>query len=194
MPAGGLLPLAAARTMSLDDEAFDRLYQRQAETLLDYFQRRLQDPELATDLVADTFEAVLERRSQYRGDSEEEESGWLWRIASSTLREHERRGRARRRDSRGLIRQRRALTDSEIERIEDDASSERMRRAVRDSLDRLPDDQRDAVRLRVVESLPYDEVARRLGIQPTAARVRVLRAMRVLRGMLSNLFEEEEDS
>jgi RNA polymerase sigma-70 factor (ECF subfamily) len=178
--------------MTLDDDAFDRLYQRYAETLLDYFQRRLQDAELATDLVGDTFATVLEHRAEYRGESKEEEAAWLWRIAASTLREHERSGRARRRDRRGLVRQRRALTDAEIERIEDDASSERMRQAVRESLDRLPAVQREAVRLRVVEGLPYSEVGERLGIQTTAARVRVLRAMRSLRSMLVELFEEEE--
>ena len=62
--------------------------------MLRYFQRRVADPELATDLMADTFMTVLELRGQYRGTSAQELSGWLWRIAQSTLREHEERSRA----------------------------------------------------------------------------------------------------
>ena len=52
----------------------------------------------------------------------------------------------------------------EIERIEELASSQSIRDAVVRSLDRLPADQREAVRLRIVEGLPYAEVAARLGL------------------------------
>src|SRR5262249_19250413 len=86
--------------MTLDAAALDRLYKRTTNSLLRYFQRRVADPELATDLMADTFTTVLELRDRYRGTSEQELSGWLWRIAQSTLREHEERGRARARGSR----------------------------------------------------------------------------------------------
>jgi RNA polymerase sigma-70 factor (ECF subfamily) len=39
---------------------------------------------------------------------------------------------------------------------------------------------RDALRLRIVEELPYPEVARRLEISEPAARARVSRALRAL--------------
>src|SRR5262245_40082889 len=126
--------------MTLDDAALDRLYKRTANSMLRYFQRRVADPELATDLMADTFITVLELRGQYRGTSDQELSGWVWRIAQSTLRDHEERGKTRARGSRQVSRERRELTDSEIERIEDDAMSARLREAVRRSLDRLPPD------------------------------------------------------
>jgi DNA-directed RNA polymerase specialized sigma24 family protein len=41
--------------------------------------------------------------------------------------------------------------------------------------------ERHAVELRFVEELGYDEIARRLAIQPAAARLRVSRALRRLR-------------
>ena len=45
--------------------------------------------------------------------------------------------------------------------------------------------ERDAVELRVIDELSYDEIARRLEIQPAAARLRVSRALRRLRTALA---------
>jgi RNA polymerase sigma-70 factor (ECF subfamily) len=44
----------------------------------------------------------------------------------------------------------------------------------------LPAEQRDAVRLRVVEDLSYQDVATQLGCTPGAARTRVSRGLRHL--------------
>jgi DNA-directed RNA polymerase specialized sigma24 family protein len=44
----------------------------------------------------------------------------------------------------------------------------------------LPADQRAALELRVVQQLPYDEVAGRLDCSINAARLRVSRALRAL--------------
>jgi RNA polymerase sigma-70 factor (ECF subfamily) len=57
------------------------------------------------------------------------------------------------------------------------------------AVDGLPDDQREALRLRVVDDLDYTAVARELGTSPGAARVRVHRALAVLRGRLTNAKE-----
>ena len=48
------------------------MYRRLAGSLLVFFQRRVHDAELATDLTADTFTVALERRDQYRGASDDE--------------------------------------------------------------------------------------------------------------------------
>jgi RNA polymerase sigma-70 factor, ECF subfamily len=178
--------------MTLEREDLKRLYERYARTLLAFFQRRVDDPDLAVDLMSDTFTTALERRGQYRGMTDEQLSGWLWSIAQSTLRAHERRGEAARRGARRLGRERRELTDLEIERIEELASSRNLRAAVARSLDRLPEEQRDAVRMRVIEGLSYMEIAQRLGLTASGTRTRVTRAMRDLRGMLERDFEREE--
>ena len=179
--------------MTVGYEALTRLYERQAHWLLAFFQRRLADPEQAVDLMADTFTVALERREQFRGESEEELSGWLWRIAQSLLREHERREESASRGARRLGRERRALSDAEIERIEELSSSEKLRRAVARNLGRLPAEQRAAVQLRVIEGLPYAEVAERLGITASGARTSVTRAMKTLRGRLREELDGEEE-
>jgi RNA polymerase sigma-70 factor, ECF subfamily len=177
--------------MSLEPADLTRLYERTARPLLVFFQRRVDDPEVAVDLMADCFTIALERRLQFRGGSDDALSGWLWSIAQSVLREYERRDESARRWASGLGRERRELTDKEIERIEELASSQSIRDAVVRSLDRLPADQREAVRLRVVEGLPYAEVAARLGLTPSGTRTRVTRAMRAMRGMLEGEGEEQ---
>jgi RNA polymerase sigma factor (sigma-70 family) len=54
------------------------------------------------------------------------------------------------------------------------------RRPLADAFDGLPDHEREAVELHVVDELPYREVAERLAIRPAAARLRVSRALRRL--------------
>jgi RNA polymerase sigma-70 factor (ECF subfamily) len=163
--------------MKIGAEDFERLYRRHAQSLLVFFERRVDDPELATDMMADTFTLALDRRTQFRGESFQELSGWLWTIAQSRLRDHERRGEAARRGARRLGRERRALRDSEIERIEEMAGLQQLREAARERLAQLPAEQQEAVRLRVFEELPYEQVAKRLGLSVVAARTRVSRAL-----------------
>jgi len=178
--------------MTLDPEDLKRLYESYARNLLAFFQRRVNDPELAIDLMSETFTMALERRDQYRGSSDSELSGWLWSIAQSVLRGQERRGETIRRGTDRLGRERRALTDREIERIEELASSENLRAAVARSLDRLPEDQREAVRMRVIEGFSYAEIAEHLGMTSSGTRTKVTRAMRDLRGMLERDYLREE--
>ena len=54
------------------------------------------------------------------------------------------------------------------------------RTALAAALDQLPEHEREALELRVMDELPYDEVAERLALRPAAARLRVSRALRRL--------------
>jgi RNA polymerase sigma-70 factor (ECF subfamily) len=57
-------------------------------------------------------------------------------------------------------------------------------RGLDEALAELPAAERDAIELRVVERLPYDEVAATLATTPGAARVRVSRGLGRLRERL----------
>jgi RNA polymerase sigma-70 factor (ECF subfamily) len=57
------------------------------------------------------------------------------------------------------------------------------RLALAAALGELPEHEREALELRVVGELPYDEVAEQLAIRPAAARLRVSRALRRLAHM-----------
>jgi DNA-directed RNA polymerase specialized sigma24 family protein len=55
----GPQPKELIRAVSLSEEDFLRMYRRLASSLLVFFQRRVHDAELATDLTADTFTVAL---------------------------------------------------------------------------------------------------------------------------------------
>ncbi len=178
--AGGA---AVTPPMPLQPDDITRLYRRHARSLLVFFQRRVHDAEAATDLLADTFAVAIERAPQFRGAGAEDAGGWLWQIAQSILREHERRDDLERRGRRLMGRERRALTDEEIERIEELAGLEQIRGAVARHLSSLPAPQAEAVRLRVVEDLSHEQIAERLGVSAdTVPRPRLARAAHAERG------------
>lgn len=178
----------------LDADGIAELYRRNAQTLLVFFQRRVHDAELATDLLAETFATALDRREQFRGSDDTELSGWLWAIARSTLRDHERREATERAATRRLKVERRALTDREIERIEELAGLAKLRSIAAARLAELPPDQQIAVRLRVLEDLPYLEVAARMGTNVAGARTHVSRGLRRLSRQLQDAWNEEEQT
>ena len=167
--------------MRVTGEDITRLYDRHAEAMLTYFVRRTYAPEVAVDLVAETFATAFEDRDQFRGADGHAAAAWLFAIARHRLADYFRRGQVERRMVARLGVERRPLTDAEYDRIEELAASEELRRVVADELAALPADQRDALRLRIVEERPYPELARSLGISEQTARARVSRALRALR-------------
>lgn len=177
--------------MSLSVDDVGRLYDRCAGELLGFFVARTLDPEAGVDLLGETFAAAFESRSSFRGRGEGEQRAWLYGIARHQLVDFFRAGGIERRALRRLGVERRTLTDAEYDRIEELAASAELREACAQILDDLPEDQRDAVRLRVVEELPYAETAQRLGISEPTARARVSRGLRALRTVV-NLQEDIE--
>jgi len=165
----------------LTGEDITRLYDLHAEAMLAFFVRRTYASDIAIDLLAETFAEAFEDRRQFRGGDEQAARAWLFSIARHQLTDYFRRGRVEQRALARLGIERRPLTDSEYDRIEELAASRELRAIVAGELAALPADQRDALRMRVVEERPYGEVARSLGISEQTARARVSRALRALR-------------
>jgi RNA polymerase sigma-70 factor (ECF subfamily) len=76
------------------------------------------------------------------------------------------------------------LESDELRRIEALVDLAPLRRALADAVGSLPRAHADALRLRVLDELPYSEVAKRLGCTEGAARVRVSRALNRLAVLL----------
>ena len=102
------------------------------------------------------------------------------RIAHHRLSRFFRRGAIERRAVARLGMAVPALAADDYERIEHEAGLPALRARVRAGLGELSGDQREALRLRVVEELTYEEVARRLGVSEPTARARVSRGLRAL--------------
>ncbi len=163
-----------------DPDAFAAFYDAYAERILLFLVRRVLDVDTAFDLLSETFATALERRQQFRGSSAEEEQGWLYSIARSELSHFWRDGRVERIALARLGVGVPALSDPEIERIEQLAGISDLVPALQDAMASLPEDQRRAVELRVVEEHGYSEVASILGVSEQTARARVARGLRAL--------------
>ncbi|MCD6726162.1 MAG: sigma-70 family RNA polymerase sigma factor [Solirubrobacteraceae bacterium] len=172
------------RRFVVDADSLDRLYREHSQRLLVFLARRLLDPNVAVDLVAETFAAAFAARRTFRGTTEDDAVGWLFGIARNQLLMHLRRDGSRTRALRRVALDRRELTDSELERIEELADLARLRAEVREALPALCDEHRTAIRLRVIEELEYSEIAERLRVSEQTARARVSRGLRALSGLL----------
>jgi RNA polymerase sigma factor (sigma-70 family) len=163
-----------------DPDAFAAFYNAYAERVLVFLVRRVLDVDTAFDLLSETFATALERRHQFRGRTAEEEQGWLFSIARSELSHYWRDGKVELTALARLAVPVPDLTDPAIERIETLAGLSDLASMLHDAMEALPEDQRRAVVLRVVEEYGYADVALALGVTEQAARARVSRGLRAL--------------
>jgi RNA polymerase sigma-70 factor, ECF subfamily len=168
-----------------DPESFVAFYREEAEFVLLFLTRRTFDAEVAVELTAETFAQAWRGWPGVRSDSREEMRAWLLTIARRQLAHFLRKGRAQRTALRRLGMSTPAAHEDDLVAIERAAGLEGARASLGDALERLSSSQRDAVRMRVVDDLPYDEVARRLGVSEPTARARVSRGLRALQGALA---------
>ncbi len=172
---------------SLDDiEVFADFYRAYYESILAFLARRVLDPEVAFDLMSETFAKALERRRQFRGQTTQEEQAWLFAIARTELLHYWRSGKTERAAIQRFSISVPALSDEEADRVEALAGLDTLAESVAGALDALPADQRAAVELRVVREHSYAEVAAALAISEQTARARVSRGLRALARELSD--------
>ena len=157
---------------------FDAAYRAHARSILIFLARRTYDPEIALDLTAETFAQAFESRLRFRGRTDEELAAWLFGIARNVLSRYVRRGKAEQRALTRLGVEVPSLEPDDLVRIVELAGLDDLRGAVARELGALSDEHREALRLRVVEELSYDDVAERLAITEPAARARVSRGLR----------------
>jgi len=168
----------ARRSNGLED--FAAFYSANAEGVLVFLARRCLDTEVAVDLMAETFAEAFASRRKYLGRTEAEARAWLFGIARHRLADYFRQGRAEQRAVRRLGLRIPPLDEDDQTRIEELAGLRTARMAVRAHFGQLSVDQRDAIQLRVVDEMPYPEVASRLEVSEQTARARVSRGLRRL--------------
>lgn len=148
---------------------------------------RTHDPETAVDLVGETFALVVRDRRQFRGRGDEAAISWIYAIARNQLAGWYRRGAVERSAMVRLGIERPELEPFEHDRlIELGGLAEERERVARRLLE-LPEDQRAAVQLRIVDERSYADVAHALGISQEAARARVSRGLRTLAAQLAEV-------
>jgi RNA polymerase sigma factor (sigma-70 family) len=161
--------------------AFAAFYERWEPAILAWFVRRTGSAELAADLAAETFAEALAGRLRFRpgrGDA----AGWLFGIAGHLLARSARRGAVEERGRLRLDVTPVVLDDDTVAAVEALAGDD----AVARLLDALPEDQRDAVRARILDDATYEDIARRLGCSTQVVRKRVSRGLATLRTRLED--------
>jgi RNA polymerase sigma-70 factor (ECF subfamily) len=168
-----------------DREAFAELYRRHFPGVLAYFRSVVGRNELALDLAAETFAAILIALPSYR-PTDAPGSSWLYAIARNQLASSARRGSAETRARKQLQMQALVLSDAgeaALDRLVAAADIEELRKALR----RLPDEQRDAVTARFLEGRDYAEIADQMQCSEQVVRKRVSRGLASLRLSLHRL-------
>jgi RNA polymerase sigma factor (sigma-70 family) len=172
--------LAAARE---DPDAFQALYERYADAIHGYFARRTGDYSAALDLTAETFAQAWFVRARFRDEAGGSAAPWLYGVARNVLLMSVKRGALERRATERLGLQTRLDQAEPSHTIRPEHA---WTDGADELLDTLPPDQREAVRLRVIDELGYAEIADALGTSPGNARVRVHRGLALLRRRLSS--------
>jgi len=167
------------RSIGTDPAAFSAFYRAHVGEVTRFVTRRVADPQLAADLTADVFLAVIEAASRYRGSVGGPRT-WLFGIARHVIAAEFRRS-ARERRAEALIAGRRLLDADDVDRLLAKIDAARHVRRLHEELRALPEGERAVLELVAVDGLTVAEAAAALGIRPVAARVRLHRARRALR-------------
>jgi RNA polymerase sigma-70 factor (ECF subfamily) len=162
-----------------DPQAFHEFYARYAVWVRSWFVRQTGSDAAALDLTAETFAQAWRAVRRFKDMADGSGAPWIFGIARNLLRQYHKHNRIET-AARSRLGLPRAFTDDEYERVDEAQRAQSLRGQLDAAVGALPSDQRAALELRVVEDLPYEEVAGRLGCSQNAARLRVSRALRAL--------------
>ena len=179
--------LARALHDSTDDPgSFEVIFLSQFNPLLSRLVRQVWDSEIAVDIAAETLAETFIRRRRFRGCTDRELVGWINGIASRKLALFYRKHQVEKRALSKLGIEPPTLTEEEHHEVLHRIDEPVMREIVRDGLAALSETQQEALQLRIVDEMPYEELAARLEITEEAARARVARGLAALRRKLRN--------
>lgn len=174
-----------------EEKAFEEIVRRYQKKVYNTIYRILGNPEDANDLAQEVFIRVYRKLHLFQGKASF--STWLFTITSNLCRD-ELRKRQRRLKIRSLSEPIR-YKDGEIEQeiLDESMTPERIsiNRELRDEIqaviDKLPDEQKEAIVLREFQGFSYEEIAEIVGVALGTVKSRISRARRNIREELSNL-------
>jgi RNA polymerase sigma-70 factor, ECF subfamily len=169
-------------------------YQRRIERLIG---RMVRDVDLVPDIAQETFIRAYRALHQFRGDAQF--YTWLYRIAVNTAK-------------KALLDMKRSplITESALHNGDDDDETSRLSQeltteetpetilaaqeiaqAVNAAMEALPEDLRQAVTLREIEGLSYEEISNAMGCPIGTVRSRIFRAREAISARVKPLLERQ---
>lgn len=177
-----------------DEAAFEQLLTQHEKSVYNLCLRMTGNPEDAMDVSQEVFLRVWKNLSSYQYDAAF--STWLFRIASNACIDFL-RAKKRRNDVSLTMQDENDGEDKELAvpdetpLPEEQLLAKEQQSAVMKAMNELPPDFREILQLRVVEELPYEEIAEILDIKVGTVKSRLARARELLRKNLEagNFFE-----
>jgi len=162
----------AKRFVAGDLDAFETLFREYQRSVYRWILRIVRDPPAAEDLTVEAFWRMYRARARF--DPSGKCGAWLRRIAINVALDHLRHAKQ----------QVPLPEDLPAAPAPDSAVQRETRSAIQRALSELPPRLRVVVQLGLVEDEPYGEIATALGISANAVKVRMFRAVRLLRKKL----------
>lgn len=161
-----------------DLDAFEELFRQHQKEVYAWVVRIVRDRGIAEDLVVETFWRIY--RSRARFDPEGNFQGWARRIATNAALDHL---RSARRET--------GLPDDLAAPGEPDPAIRReTREQINGAFRELPAKYRLVATLALIEEEPYEKIAEAAGLSAGLVKIRVFRAVRMLRKKLQSLDAE----
>ena len=185
------------RTVAGDQRAYELLvikYQRRIERLIG---RMVRDTDIIPDIAQETFIRAYRALHQFRGEAQF--YTWLYRIAVNTAK------KALMDMKRNPVISENALRgnddDDETSRLGHELTTEEtpetilaareIAQVVNAAMEALPDDLRQAVTLREIEGMSYEEIATAMGCPIGTVRSRIFRAHEAISARVRPLLENQ---
>jgi RNA polymerase sigma factor (sigma-70 family) len=156
-------------------DAFEILVRQFQGDIYAWIVRIVRDPGIAEDLTIETLWRIYRARQQFRPDGNF--AAWARRIATNLALDQLRRKRP----------EQSLLTEPAGAPHPDHLLQQETREKIQQAFRRLPAKLQVAATLALVEEQPYDEIADALGTSVGAVKLRVFRAVRILRKRLNHL-------
>ncbi len=186
------------RAVAGDPRAYELLvikYQRRVERLV---ARMVRDVDLVPDITQETFLRAWRALHQFRGDAQF--YTWLYRIAVNTAKkalvdlrrdpvitESALRGAGSDDDDETSMLDRELISDETPETV---LAAQEIAAAVNDAMAALPEELRQAVTLREIEGLSYDEIATAMDCPIGTVRSRIFRAREAISARVKPLLDK----
>jgi RNA polymerase sigma-70 factor, ECF subfamily len=158
-----------------DLEAFEALFRQHQGEVYAWAYRIVRDRGIAEDLTVETFWRMYRARDRF--DPDGNFRGWARRIATNAALDHLRHAR----------RETELPEDLAGPAAQDPAVRGETRAKIKQAFDALPAKYRLVATLALIEEEPYSTIADAVGISAALVKVRVFRAVRMLRKRLNSL-------
>ena len=156
-------------------DAFETLVRQFQGDIYAWIVRIVRDPGIAEDLTVETLWRIYRARQQFRPDGNF--AAWARRIATNLAIDHLRSKRS----------EQSLLAESHGAPPPDHLLQREIREKIQQAFRRMPVKLQVAATLALIEERSYEEIANALGTSVGAVKLRVFRAVRILRKQLNHL-------